>query len=93
MPAITRRGITLTAMIFAVAMTFIDQTIVSVAAPQIQAESRTEQLRPAVGHQLLPARAGRALRVGRPPGRHSWAATHGHRSASSSSRRRPRCAA
>ena len=38
MPAITRRTITLTAMIFAVAMTFIDQTIVSVAAPQIQTD-------------------------------------------------------
>jgi EmrB/QacA subfamily drug resistance transporter len=40
MPAITRRTITLTAMIFAVAMTFIDQTVVSVAAPQIQADLR-----------------------------------------------------
>ncbi len=38
MPAITRRTITLTAMIFAVAMTFIDQTVVSVAAPQIQTD-------------------------------------------------------
>ena len=34
----SRRGLALTAMIFAVAMTFIDQTIVSVAAPKIQAE-------------------------------------------------------
>ena len=34
----TRRGLTLIAMIFAVAMTFIDQTIVSVAAPRIQSE-------------------------------------------------------
>ena len=32
------RGLILTAMIFAVAMTFIDQTIVAVAAPRIQAE-------------------------------------------------------
>ena len=32
------RGLILTAMIFAVAMTFIDQTIVAVAAPKIQAE-------------------------------------------------------
>ncbi len=32
------RTLVLTAMIFAVAMTFIDQTIVSVAAPQIQSE-------------------------------------------------------
>jgi EmrB/QacA subfamily drug resistance transporter len=34
----TRRGLALIAMIFAVAMTFIDQTIVSVAAPRIQSE-------------------------------------------------------
>src|SRR6201996_5483440 len=32
------RGLILTAMIFAVAMTFIDQTIVSIAAPKIQAD-------------------------------------------------------
>jgi EmrB/QacA subfamily drug resistance transporter len=32
------KGLILTAMIFAVAMTFIDQTIVSIAAPKIQAE-------------------------------------------------------
>jgi EmrB/QacA subfamily drug resistance transporter len=32
------RGLVLTAMIFAVAMTFIDQTIVSIAAPKIQTE-------------------------------------------------------
>jgi EmrB/QacA subfamily drug resistance transporter len=34
----SRRTVVLTAMIFAVAMTFIDQTIVSVAAPRIQSE-------------------------------------------------------
>jgi EmrB/QacA subfamily drug resistance transporter len=34
----SRRGLVLTAMIFAVAMTFIDQTIVSIAAPRIQEE-------------------------------------------------------
>ena len=33
-----RRRLVLTAMIFAVAMTFIDQTIVSIAAPKIQSE-------------------------------------------------------
>src|SRR6201986_1504817 len=32
------RPLILTAMIFAVAMTFIDQTIVSIAAPKIQAD-------------------------------------------------------
>jgi EmrB/QacA subfamily drug resistance transporter len=37
-PGGARRGLVLAAMIFAVAMTFIDQTIVSVAAPQIQSE-------------------------------------------------------
>jgi hypothetical protein len=30
------KGLVLTAMIFAVAMTFIDQTIVSIAAPALQ---------------------------------------------------------
>ncbi|MEZ0091706.1 MFS transporter [Streptacidiphilus sp. EB129] len=33
-----RKGLVLAAMIFAVAMTFIDQTIVSIAAPKIQTE-------------------------------------------------------
>jgi EmrB/QacA subfamily drug resistance transporter len=33
-----RKALVLTAMIFAVAMTFIDQTIVSIAAPQVQHE-------------------------------------------------------
>ena len=32
------KSLILTAMIFAVAMTFIDQTIVSIAAPKIQAD-------------------------------------------------------
>ena len=32
----SRRGLALTAMIFAVAMTFIDQTIVAIAAHTIQ---------------------------------------------------------
>src|SRR5690242_6737166 len=36
--ATTSRALVLAAMIFAVAMTFIDQTIVSVAAPKIQSE-------------------------------------------------------
>ena len=34
----SNRTLVLTAMIFAVAMTFIDQTIVSIAAPNIQSE-------------------------------------------------------
>ena len=33
---IQSKGLVLTAMIFAVAMTFIDQTIVAIAAPTIQ---------------------------------------------------------
>src|SRR5580658_4873454 len=33
-----RKALTLAAMIFAVAMTFIDQTIVSIAVPKIQSE-------------------------------------------------------
>src|ERR1700753_4064117 len=37
-PDASRRGLVLAAMIFAVAMTFIDQTIVSIAAPKIQDE-------------------------------------------------------
>jgi EmrB/QacA subfamily drug resistance transporter len=37
-PSTDRRGLALAAMMFAVAMTFIDQTIVSVAAPRIQSE-------------------------------------------------------
>ncbi len=37
-PSGSRRSLVLAAMIFAVAMTFIDQTIVSIAAPQIQSE-------------------------------------------------------
>jgi EmrB/QacA subfamily drug resistance transporter len=35
-PSVRPKGLILTAMIFAVAMTFIDQTIVSIAAPTIQ---------------------------------------------------------
>src|SRR5450631_4528984 len=34
----SNKNLVLTAMIFAVAMTFIDQTIVSIAVPQIQRE-------------------------------------------------------
>jgi EmrB/QacA subfamily drug resistance transporter len=37
-PSGSNRSLILTAMIFAVAMTFIDQTIVSIAAPKIQSE-------------------------------------------------------
>jgi hypothetical protein len=44
------KGLVLTAMIFAVAMTFIDQTIVSIAAPTIQ-------------HGLGPSASGRQWEV------------------------------
>ena len=37
-PAGDKKFLVLTAMIFAVAMTFIDQTIVSIAVPRIQSE-------------------------------------------------------
>ena len=79
----TRRGLTLTAMIFAVAMTFIDQTIVSVAAPTIQSDLGLSSTGLAVGHQRLPPRDGRLVRVRRAPRRHHRAPPHGHASASS----------
>ena len=39
-PCSSPRNLVLAAMIFAVAMTFIDQTIVSIAVPEIQKELR-----------------------------------------------------
>ena len=60
------RNWVLAAMIFAVAMTFIDQTIVSIAVPNIQRELGLTLDRRAVGGQRLPDRAGGALRPGRP---------------------------
>ena len=47
------KNMVLAAMIFAVAMTFIDQTIVSIAAPNIQQELGLVEHRDAVGHQRL----------------------------------------
>ena len=64
------RNLILAAMIFAVSMTFIDQTIVSIAAPQHPAGARPDEHRRAVGGQRLPAVARRALRLRRPAGRH-----------------------
>ena len=64
------KRLTLIAMIFAVAMTFIDQTIVSVAAPDDPARARPDQQRYAVGDQRLPAGTGRVVRVRGPAGRH-----------------------
>ena len=53
----------LTAMLFAVAMTFIDQTIVSIAVPRIQGELDLSLGRRAVGDQRVHPRAGRGLRL------------------------------
>ena len=75
------RNLILAAMIFAVAMTFIDQTIVSIAAPKIQKRARSDQHRRAVGDQRLPAVAGRAVRLRRPAGRHGRATGRWSRSA------------
>ena len=71
------RNLILAAMIFAVAMTFIDQTIVSIAAPEIQKGARPHEHRRAVGDQRLPAVAGRAVRLRRPAGRHRRAPQDG----------------
>ena len=59
------RNLILAAMIFAVSMTFIDQTIVSIAAPEIQPELSLSGtgLQWAVNAYLL---AGGTLRVRRP---------------------------
>jgi hypothetical protein len=64
------RNLILAAMIFVVAMTFIDQTIVSIAVPVIQAGAEPVKHRRPVGGQRLPdagnargcpgARGGRA---------------------------------
>ena len=67
------RNLVLAAMIFAVAMTFIDQTIVSIAAPQIQTRARSDEYRRAVGHQRLPLVVGRPVRLRRSAGGHGRA--------------------
>ena len=64
------KNLILAAMIFAVAMTFIDQTIVSIAVPEIQQElglTSTGVQWVVNAYLLVP---GRALRLRRPPGRH-----------------------
>ena len=65
------RSLILAAMIFAVAMTFIDQTIVSIAAPTIQHDLGLSSQRHAVGDQRLPAVAGGPVRLRRPARRHA----------------------
>ena len=82
----------LAAMLFAVAMTFIDQTIVAIASPSIQSDCRSAG-RHAVGGQRLPARAGRGLRPRRSARRRPGPSAHGRSSASRICRSRPRCAA
>ena len=63
------RNLVLAAMIFAVSMTFIDQTIVAIAAPQIQRHLGLQH-RHAVGDQRLPAFARLVLRLRGPARRH-----------------------
>ena len=64
------RNLILAAMIFAVAMTFIDQTIVSIAAPEIQKELGLTNtgVQWAINAYLLSLAA--LVRVRRAPGRH-----------------------
>ena len=79
-------------MIFAVAMTFIDQTIVSVAAPKIQAELglTSAGLQWAINAYLL-AMAALFAFGGRLADTHG-PASHGHHRRRASSPRRPLCA-
>ena len=76
-----RKFLVLTAMIFAVAMMFIDQTIVAIAAPAIRVDSRSVD-GIAVDHQRLPAGARRAVRARRQAQRRARPSPHrdrGHR--------------
>ncbi len=59
------KNLVLAAMVFAVAMTFIDQTIVAIAIPKHPARALALRDRGAVGHQRLPAFALGAVRVRR----------------------------
>ena len=65
MTGASNKGLVLAAMVFAVAMTFIDQTIVAIAIPNIQKELSLSATGVAVGHQRLPAGAVGAVRVRR----------------------------
>ncbi len=67
------RNLILAGMIFAVAMTFIDQTIVSIAAPNIQRELGLTDTGMQWAINAYLARAGRAVRLRRPVGRHARA--------------------
>ena len=71
------RNLILAAMIFAVAMTFIDQTIVSIAAPNIQRGTGADEHRSAVGHQRLSVGSGCPLRLRWSPGRYRRAPQDG----------------
>ena len=59
------KGLILTGMIFAVAMTLIEQTIVSIAGPTIQRDLVPVAQRYAVGDQRLPTGAGGPVRLRR----------------------------
>ena len=66
------KSLVLTAMIFAVAMTFIDQTIVSIAAPTVQHDLglSSSGMQWAINAYLLGA--GGAVRVRRAPRATRW---------------------
>ena len=64
-------------MIFAVSMTFIDQTIVAIAVPEPPGRPPALRDRRAVDHQRLPALALGAVRLRRPARRHRRPPTHG----------------
>ena len=85
------KNLVLAAMIFAVSMTFIDQTIVSIAVPQIQKELGLSStgVQWAVNAYLLSLAALFAFggRLADTVGHRKWSC-----SASSSSRAHPRCA-
>ena len=73
------KNLVLAAMVFAVAMTFIDQTIVAIAIPKISERAVALGDRLAVGHQRLSALAVGAVRVRRQARRRARSPAHGRR--------------
>ena len=71
------KNLVLAAMVFAVAMTFIDQTIVAIAIPEHRERAGAVGRRLAVGHQRLPAGAVGAVRVRRQARRRAGPAPDG----------------
>ena len=74
----SNQRLTLVAMIFAVAMMFIDQTIVSLAIPQLSERPLALRDRRAVDRQRLPAVARRTLPPRRQARRRPRPSAHGH---------------